>query len=69
LAVTFNGVETYPLDGAVHAGFETTGAISRKNYGLVFNVPHCAGGFVIADRVEIELDVGLRGPARQPGTV
>jgi polyisoprenoid-binding protein YceI len=69
LAVTFNGVQTYPLDGVVHAGFEATGAISRKNYGLVFNAPPCAGGFVLADQVGIELRVQFRGPARQLGTV
>ena len=62
LAVTFNGVETYPLDGSVHAGFEATGTISRKNYGLDFNVPLGAGGFVIADQIRIELDLHSVGP-------
>ena len=64
LAVTFNGVETYPLDGSVHAGFEATGTISRKSYGLDFNVPLGAGGFVIADHIGIELDLQLRGPTQ-----
>ena len=64
LAVTFNGVETYPLDGSVHARFEGTGTISRKNYGLDFNVSLGAGGFVIADQVGIELDLQLRGPTQ-----
>jgi polyisoprenoid-binding protein YceI len=62
LAVTFNGVEVYPMDASRHAGFEATGTINRKDYGIDFNVPLAAGGFVIADRVGIELDLQLRGP-------
>ena len=62
LIVNFNGMETYPLDGSVHAGFEATGTISRKDYDLDFNVPLGAGGFVIGDQIGIELDLQLRGP-------
>ena len=38
LAATFHGIDTYALDGSVHAAFEAPGTISRKNYGLYFNV-------------------------------
>lgn len=61
LAVTLNGIETYSLDGSLHAGFEATGTIGRKRYGLDFNVPLGTGGFVIADQTGIELDLQLRG--------
>jgi len=63
LTVVFNGTETYPRDGSVHAGFDATATISRKAYDVGFNVPLGAGGFVIADEIGIELDIQLRGPA------
>jgi polyisoprenoid-binding protein YceI len=62
LAVTFHGRETFPGDGRVHAGFEATGTINRSDYGVAFNVPMGGGGFVIADRVGIELDIQLVSP-------
>ncbi len=62
LAVQFHGTETFPGDGSVHAGFEATGTISRTAYGIDFNVPLGAGGFVISDSIGIELDVQLLAP-------
>ena len=59
LAVEFHGTETYPMDGSTHAGFSATGSLSRKDYGIEFNVPMAAGGFVIGDRVSIDLEVQL----------
>ncbi len=64
LAVTFHGIETFPGDGSVHAGFEATGTISRLDYGVDFNVPLGAGGFVISDKIGIELDIQLLAPQR-----
>jgi polyisoprenoid-binding protein YceI len=57
--VEFFGTETYPIDGSTHAGFAATGSLSRTDYGIDFNVPLIAGGFAIADRIDIELDVQL----------
>ena len=62
LTVTFNGLETFPGDGTRHAGFEATATIDRRAYGVDFNVPLRAGGFVISDRIRIELDVQLLAP-------
>ena len=62
LTVTFNGTETFPGDGSVHAGFEATGSISRNTYGVDFNIPLNTGGFVISDQVGIELDIQLLAP-------
>ena len=59
LAVDFHGAETYPMDGSTHAGFSATGALSRKDLGIDFNVPMAAGGLVIGDKVWIELDAQL----------
>ncbi len=62
LDVVFHGTETFPGDGSFHAGFEATGTISRTDYGVDFNVPLSAGGFVISDKIGIELDIQLLAP-------
>lgn len=62
LDVVFNGTETFPGDGSFHAGFEATATISRADYGIDFNVPLGAGGFVISDKIGIELDIQLLAP-------
>ncbi|HEC10474.1 MAG TPA: polyisoprenoid-binding protein [Acidimicrobiales bacterium] len=62
LDVVFHGTETFPGDGSFHAGFEATATISRTDYGIDFNVPLGAGGFVISDNIGIELDIQLRAP-------
>ncbi len=62
LDVTFHGTEIFPGDGSCHAGFEATGTISRRAYGVDFNVPLGAGGFVISDTIGIELDIQLLAP-------
>jgi polyisoprenoid-binding protein YceI len=64
LDVVFHGTETFPGDGSFHAGFEATGTISRTHYGVEFNVPLAAGGFVISDTIGIELDIQLVAPER-----
>ena len=60
LDIEFLGSETFPGDGSLHAGFAATGTLSRKNFGVDFNVPLAVGGFVISDEVRLELDVQLR---------
>lgn len=62
LDVVFHGTETFPGDGSFHAGFEATATISRADYGVDFNVPLGAGGFVISDKIGIELDIQLLAP-------
>ena len=62
LDVVFHGTETFPGDGSFHAGFEATADISRTDYGVDFNVPLGAGGFVISDNIGIELDIQLLAP-------
>ncbi len=59
LTLEFFGLETFPGDGSTHAGFAAAGSLSRKAFGVDFNVPLASGGFVISDRVDIELDVQL----------
>lgn len=55
----FDGLETFPGDGSLHAGFTATAAIDRTDYGVDFNVPLGAGGFVVSNRIDIELDAQL----------
>lgn len=62
LDVVFHGTETFPGDGSFHAGFEATSTINRTDYGVDFNVPLAAGGFVISDKIGIELDIQLLAP-------
>jgi polyisoprenoid-binding protein YceI len=59
LTVELHGTQTYPMDDSTHAGFSATGSLSRRDYGIDFNVPMATGGLVIGDRVGIELDVQL----------
>ena len=61
--LVFHGTETFPGDGSLHAGFEATGAIDRKDYGIDFHVPLGTGGFVVSERIGIELDIQLLAPA------
>lgn len=63
LNVVLHGAETFPGDGSFHAGFEATTTISRTDYGVDFNVPLAAGGFVISDKIGIELDIQMLAPA------
>lgn len=52
--VEFGGVEAFPADGRLHAGFEATGEIRRKDFGL-------DGGLLattmLGDVVKVEIDV------------
>lgn len=57
--VIFHGTETFPGDGSSHARFEAAGTINRMDYGVDFNVPLGAGGFVISE-IGIELDIQLQ---------
>jgi polyisoprenoid-binding protein YceI len=58
LAVEFGGVEAF-FDGTRHAGFEATGEIRRKDFGLGFGPL----GAMLGDVVKIELDLEFIEPA------
>ena len=60
-ALEFHGVATDPW-GNTKAGFSAATDISRKDFGLAWNVALDAGGFVVADKVSIVLDIeALKG--------
>ena len=50
------GVATDPF-GNVRAGFEGEAQLSRKDFGLTWNVSLEAGGVLVSDKVKIQLDV------------
>jgi polyisoprenoid-binding protein YceI len=45
--------------GGERAGFSATTAISRKEWGLTWNAALETGGVLVADKVELELEVEL----------
>lgn len=55
LDVDFNGTATDPY-GQTKAGFEITGEISRKAFGLTWNAVTEAGSVVVSDNVKIIID-------------
>lgn len=59
LDVEFGGIEAFPLDGRGHAGFEATGEIRRKDFGL--NTGLLAGA-LLGEVVKLELDVQFVEP-------
>jgi polyisoprenoid-binding protein YceI len=56
LALEPTGVVTDPF-GQVRAGFEGSSELSRKAFGLTWNVALEAGGVLVSDRIKIQLDV------------
>jgi polyisoprenoid-binding protein YceI len=56
LDVDFLGVGPDPW-GGTRAGFEATGKLSRKEFGVDFNIPLEGDKFVIGDQVSIHLQV------------
>lgn len=58
LSVAFGGVEAF-FDGTRHAGFEATGELRRKDFGLGFGPL----GAMLGDVVKIELDLEFIEPS------
>jgi polyisoprenoid-binding protein YceI len=52
----FEGMQGDPWGGK-RAGFTASADVNRKDWGLDFNIPLDGGGFVVGDKVKIELDV------------
>ena len=61
--VEFNGAEVYPMDQALHAGFSARGTLSRKIFGIEFDVPLGADKMAIGDKVTIELEAQFVQPS------
>jgi polyisoprenoid-binding protein YceI len=63
LNVEFFGTSVFPMDQSTRAGFSATTSISRKDFGIEFNVPLGGDKVMISDKVAVELDVQLVAPA------
>ena len=63
LGVEFFGTSVFPMDQSTRAGFTATGSLSRKDYGIDFNVPLGGDKVMVSDKVALELDVQLVAPA------
>jgi polyisoprenoid-binding protein YceI len=62
LTAEFGGIATDPY-GNVKAGFEITGTINRKDFGLTFHAVTEAGNIVVSD--DIKLNVNLQFAKQQ----
>lgn len=58
LDVEFGGIVKDPW-GNEKAGFTVKGKIKRSDWGLVWNAPMEAGGFLVSDEVSISCEVEL----------
>jgi len=58
LAVEYGGTATDPY-GQVKSGFEISGKINRKDFGLVWTATTEAGGIVVSDEVKLYLAVQM----------
>ncbi|MEI6108707.1 MAG: YceI family protein [Actinomycetes bacterium] len=56
IKVEATGTATDPY-GNARAGFEGTGELSRKDFGLTWNVALETGGFLVSDNVKLQLDI------------
>lgn len=56
LDTEFNGVAVDPY-GQTKAGFELTGSISRKEFGLTWNAVTEAGSVVVSDKIKLDANL------------
>jgi polyisoprenoid-binding protein YceI len=59
LDVEFFGTSVFPADQSTRAGFSATGSLSRKEYGIEFNMALGGDKVMISDKVALDLDVQL----------
>jgi polyisoprenoid-binding protein YceI len=56
IAIDATGTAVDPF-GNTRAGFEGTSELSRKDFGLTWNVALETGGFLVSDNVKLQLDI------------
>jgi polyisoprenoid-binding protein YceI len=56
LELEFNGVSPDPW-GGTRAGFSASTEISRKDFGVDFNIPLEGGGVVVGEKVKINIEI------------
>jgi len=65
LDVTYNGgyAGMVPYDPQARVGFSATAAFDRSAFGLVYGIPAEGSSFGVADRVTVNIEAELLGPA------
>jgi polyisoprenoid-binding protein YceI len=58
LQVRFNG-KSVDQQGEVKYGFELTGQISRKDFGLFWDDLTSAGGIIVDDLIQLHMNIQL----------
>ena len=48
------------MDGSRRAGFSAKATVNRKDWGLDWNVALEAGGWLVGDKVKLEVDVAVQ---------
>jgi polyisoprenoid-binding protein YceI len=61
LALELGGIEEFP-GGPRHAGFEATGELRRKDFGIDIAMPPGVSAVALGDVVRLELDIQLLEP-------
>lgn len=56
LDLDFNGISPDPW-GGIRAGYTATTELSRKEFGLEWNMALEAGGFMVGDKVKVTLEI------------
>jgi polyisoprenoid-binding protein YceI len=69
LDVEFGGIESFPGGGPRHAGFEATGELRRKAFGIDLAMPPGIGGAMLGDIVKFNLDIQLLEPETTSSSV
>jgi polyisoprenoid-binding protein YceI len=62
LAVELGGIEEFP-GGPRHAGFEASGEVRRKEFGIDLALPPGVSTVALGDVVKLDLDIQLLEPA------
>jgi polyisoprenoid-binding protein YceI len=63
LDVEFGGIELFVADGSRHAGFEASGELRRKDFGIDIALPPGVSGVMLGDAIKFTLDVQLVEPS------
>jgi polyisoprenoid-binding protein YceI len=56
LDVTYTGSAVDPF-GNTRVGLEAHGTIHRKDFGMTWNAPLGAGGVLVSDKIELDIDI------------
>ncbi len=47
------------MQGGRHAGFHLTGTVAREDWGVSWNMPLEAGGWLVSQEIKLEIDVAI----------